>query len=144
MVSIKWSSAQLVVVFASLFQFAACGRTRPVYSIEHHHLHNSTGVLAPVNSRDVIDISTSFRNPIPRTVARALPDTGKVHKYNFTIARQHLAPDGLNRSLILVNGKFPGPTIEGNLGDYFEVTVTNRIASPSEGMSKLQDRLSDQ
>jgi FtsP/CotA-like multicopper oxidase with cupredoxin domain len=138
-----WSSAQLVVVFASLFQHVACGRNRPVYSIEHRHLHNPAGVVAPVNSREVIDVSTPFRNSIPRAVARALPETGKVHKYNFTIARQHLAPDGLNRSLILVNGKFPGPTIEGNLGDYFEVTVTNSIASPAEGMSRLQDSPSD-
>jgi FtsP/CotA-like multicopper oxidase with cupredoxin domain len=53
--------------------------------------------------------------------------------YDFTLTRQYLAPDGVNRSLLLVNGQYPGPTIEANLGDTIEVKVTNNIANPYEG-----------
>ena len=39
----------------------------------------------------------------------------------------------MNRSVILVNGKFPGPPIEANLGDEVFVTVINKIDHPKEG-----------
>jgi FtsP/CotA-like multicopper oxidase with cupredoxin domain len=38
-----------------------------------------------------------------------------------------LAPDGVNTSMIIVNGAFPGPTIEANLGDTFKIKVINQI-----------------
>ncbi|PSN75624.1 putative multicopper oxidase [Corynespora cassiicola Philippines] len=116
MVSLTWLSVRSTALLASLSQLAAGG-------------------VVGRGPAEVLDISTPIRSPILRPVERALPETAKVHKYNFTISREHRAPDGLNRSLILVNGQFPGPTIEGNLGDYFEVTVTNQISSPAEGTS---------
>lgn len=54
-------------------------------------------------------------------------------KYEFTITREFRSPDGLNRSLLLVNGQFPGPTIEAKLGEYISVTVKNEIDHPKEG-----------
>ena len=39
----------------------------------------------------------------------------------------------LEKPAILVNGQFPGPTIEANWGDTIEVTVRNSITSPAEG-----------
>ncbi|KAF2874756.1 multicopper oxidase-domain-containing protein [Massariosphaeria phaeospora] len=53
--------------------------------------------------------------------------------YDFEVTRGYLAPDGLNRSLLLVNGQFPGPTIEAKLGDTISVTVINNIDNPKEG-----------
>ena len=62
-----------------------------------------------------------------------------------------MAPDGLERSMLLVNGQYPGvsspeiytcehsltmspqPTIEANWGDTIQVTVHNQIADPAEG-----------
>jgi FtsP/CotA-like multicopper oxidase with cupredoxin domain len=35
--------------------------------------------------------------------------------------------------MILINGQFPGPTIEANWGDTIEVTVENQISNPGEG-----------
>ena len=61
------------------------------------------------------------------------PSTGVVRKYNFTISRGVLAPDGYQRSLIMINGAFPGPPIEVNWGDTIQVTVNNNIFGPSEG-----------
>ncbi|EXJ82593.1 hypothetical protein A1O3_06406 [Capronia epimyces CBS 606.96] len=66
---------------------------------------------------------------------RSAPSTGVVRSYNFVIARGTIAPDGVERSGLLINGGFPGPTIEANWGDTIEVTVSNRITGPEEGTS---------
>ncbi|EXJ86608.1 hypothetical protein A1O3_03561 [Capronia epimyces CBS 606.96] len=66
---------------------------------------------------------------------KAAPDTGVVRKYDFTISRGILSPDGYERSLLLVNGQYPAPTIEANWGDTIEVTVTNNITGVAEGTS---------
>lgn len=63
------------------------------------------------------------------------PNTGVVRSYDFVIERATLAPDGVERSVILINGQFPGPTIEANWGDTIEVTVTNKITDCEEGTS---------
>ncbi|EXJ83398.1 hypothetical protein A1O1_07020 [Capronia coronata CBS 617.96] len=63
------------------------------------------------------------------------PVTGVVRKYNFVIERAVMAPDGVERDVIVINGQFPGPTIEANWGDTIEVTVVNGITSPQEGTS---------
>ena len=55
--------------------------------------------------------------------------------YNFNIARGVISPDGVNRSALLINGAFPGPTIEANWGDTITVNVCNKITGPEEGTS---------
>lgn len=55
--------------------------------------------------------------------------------YNFNIARGFVSPDGYNQSSILINGAFPGPTIEANWGDTVTVNVCNQIMGPEEGTS---------
>ncbi|RMZ81035.1 hypothetical protein DV738_g2460, partial [Chaetothyriales sp. CBS 135597] len=66
---------------------------------------------------------------------RHRPPPHSVRRYNFVISRSTIAPDGVERSVILVNDAFPGPTIEANWGDTIEVTVTNSITGPEEGTS---------
>jgi FtsP/CotA-like multicopper oxidase with cupredoxin domain len=34
----------------------------------------------------------------------------------------------------LINGQFPGPTIEANWGDMLMITVHNQISNPTEGI----------
>ena len=63
----------------------------------------------------------------------APPVTNDTRSYYFIIERGYKAPDGVNKSVILVNGSFPGPTITANWGDLINVTVENRIAD--EGTS---------
>ena len=60
---------------------------------------------------------------------------GVIRPYDFTISRGFKAPDGVNTSVILINGQFPGPTIEANWGDTIQVTVHNQISGPEEGTS---------
>lgn len=62
-----------------------------------------------------------------------VPNTGVVRTYDFTIKRGTIAPDGVNKSVILVNGQFPGPLIQANWGDMIQVTIHNAITGPEEG-----------
>ncbi|KAH0026884.1 multicopper oxidase, partial [Aureobasidium melanogenum] len=55
------------------------------------------------------------------------PNTGVTRYYNFEISAGRIAPDGVFKDGILVNGQFPGPTIEANWGDMISVTVTNSL-----------------
>ncbi|KAF3768845.1 hypothetical protein M406DRAFT_327261 [Cryphonectria parasitica EP155] len=61
------------------------------------------------------------------------PTTGIIRSYDFTISRGVIAPDGYQRDVMLVNGAFPGPTIEANWGDTIQVTLHNNITGPEEG-----------
>ncbi len=61
------------------------------------------------------------------------PKTGVIRSYDFTISRGKKAPDGYEKSVLLVNNQFPGPMIEANWGDTIQVTVHNEITGPPEG-----------
>ncbi|KAK6335155.1 hypothetical protein TWF718_010592 [Orbilia javanica] len=54
---------------------------------------------------------------------------GVVRKYELTITNGEIAPDGYTVGKMLVNGQYPGPKIEGNWGDTFEITVKNRLSN---------------
>jgi FtsP/CotA-like multicopper oxidase with cupredoxin domain len=56
-----------------------------------------------------------------------------VRSYEFTIARGFIAPDGVNKTALLINNQYPGPLLEANWGDTFQVTVHNGISGPEEG-----------
>ncbi|TGO22870.1 hypothetical protein BPAE_0152g00250 [Botrytis paeoniae] len=57
----------------------------------------------------------------------AIPNTGRTVYYDWTISRGYIAPDGVNKSVILINGQFPGPLLDANWGDMIQVTVRNYI-----------------
>lgn len=61
----------------------------------------------------------------PQAPARTQP-TGIVHKVTFAIEEKliEIAP-GISQLMWTYNGQVPGPTLRGNLGDTFEVTVVN-------------------
>lgn len=42
------------------------------------------------------------------------PTTGVTRFYDFEITRSTIKPDGVVKNVILINGQFPGPTIEAN------------------------------
>lgn len=45
------------------------------------------------------------------------PNTGVIREYWFDIVNKTLAPDGVERMTLSVNGSIPGPTIEADWGD---------------------------
>ncbi|KAK0639737.1 multicopper oxidase-domain-containing protein [Cercophora newfieldiana] len=55
------------------------------------------------------------------------PNTGITRSYNLNIQHATLAPDGVDKRMITVNGQYPGPVIEANWGDNVEVRVCNRL-----------------
>ncbi|KAH8894494.1 hypothetical protein GQ53DRAFT_744682 [Thozetella sp. PMI_491] len=61
----------------------------------------------------------------------AVADKPMLREYVFNITRGTGAPDGLEKSMILVNGQSPGPLIEANTGDTIRVLVNNMMASDS-------------
>ncbi|KIM71371.1 laccase [Piloderma croceum F 1598] len=62
---------------------------------------------------------------IPITFAAKGPVT------NLAIVNRIIAPDGFQRSAVLADGKFPGPLIQGNKGDRFQIKVSNRLRDDS-------------
>jgi len=41
----------------------------------------------------------------------------------------------VERDSLLINGQFPGPTIQADYGDTIQVTVRNHIDNPDEGVA---------
>ncbi|TGZ77073.1 hypothetical protein EX30DRAFT_366980 [Ascodesmis nigricans] len=62
------------------------------------------------------------------------PNTGVTREYTFTISETTEAPDGVSRPVMLVNGQYPGPTIEANWGDFVKVTVKNELRTNGTGI----------
>ncbi|KAF1940719.1 laccase precursor [Clathrospora elynae] len=58
------------------------------------------------------------------------PNTGVVRSYNLRIENTTCSPDGAgSRVCMLINGKYPGPTIVADWGDTIRVTVRNLLQS---------------
>ncbi|KAF2231870.1 multicopper oxidase [Viridothelium virens] len=64
------------------------------------------------------NISTDYELSIPK---------GVVRKFILDVTNETIAPDGYNVSRMLFNHSYPGPTLEGNWGDTFEITVRNKL-----------------
>ena len=47
--------------------------------------------------------------------------------YDFVVEERMGAPDGVQKHMLVVNGQYPGPTIEANSGDRIVVNVTNKM-----------------
>ncbi|KAI0421309.1 multicopper oxidase [Xylaria grammica] len=57
------------------------------------------------------------------------PDTGVIREYWFELVNKTLAPDGVERMTLSINGSIPGPTIEADWGDTVVVHVKNSMAN---------------
>ncbi|KIP03948.1 ferroxidase/laccase group [Phlebiopsis gigantea 11061_1 CR5-6] len=49
--------------------------------------------------------------------------------YDFVVSERTGSPDGYSKPMLVVNGQWPGPTIEANQGDRLVVKVTNQLAN---------------
>ncbi|KAF6835420.1 multicopper oxidase [Colletotrichum plurivorum] len=57
-----------------------------------------------------------------------VPPNGKLRTFDFTISNYtDFAPDGVHRPAMLINGQFPGPTIEADWGDFVQIHVHNQL-----------------
>ncbi|KAJ2988534.1 hypothetical protein NUW58_g3927 [Xylaria curta] len=55
------------------------------------------------------------------------PDTGVIREYWFELVNTTLAPDGVPRMVLTINGTIPGPTIEADWGDTIVVHLQNNL-----------------
>src|SRR5687767_15807027 len=62
-------------------------------------------------------------------------DTGVTREYWFDLTDVTMAPDGVSRSAMAVNGSIPGPTIFADWGDTVTVYVTNSMSTSLNGTS---------
>lgn len=53
------------------------------------------------------------------------------HHLDWRVTTDHRRPDGVLKQIYLVNGLFPGPTIEARAGDTLVITVTNAVDQDS-------------
>ncbi|TBU24763.1 multicopper oxidase [Dichomitus squalens] len=94
--------------------------------LKHHHSSsnsssaNGTGSLAVVTSPDS---SAAFLS------ATLLNDPPTTRTYDFVVEERTGFPDGVEKRMLVVNGQFPGPTIEVNTGDRVVVNVTNKMSN---------------
>ncbi|EMR61264.1 putative laccase-1 precursor protein [Eutypa lata UCREL1] len=64
-----------------------------------------------------------------------VPDTGVTKEYWLDLQDVTVAPDGVSRSAIAVNGSIPGPTIFADWGDTVVVHVSNSLTTSNNGTS---------
>lgn len=63
------------------------------------------------------------------------PDTGVVREYWFELTEVTVAPDGVSRTAMAINGSIPGPTIFADWGDTVKVHVSNALTDSTNGTS---------
>lgn len=51
------------------------------------------------------------------------PNTGVTVHYDFTVSTMTIAPDGVEKQSIVINGQYPGPTIEANWGKEMVLSI---------------------
>ncbi|KAH8093091.1 multicopper oxidase 2A [Cristinia sonorae] len=90
--------------------------------LKHHH-SGSPATISSTNSTPSLGTS-----PLSNFVLAGLQGQApQTRTYYFTIAEATGAPDGVSKPMLVVNGMFPGPTIEANQHDRIVVNVTNHL-----------------
>nr|AAS21670.1 multicopper oxidase 4B [Phanerodontia chrysosporium] len=86
------------------------------------------------DSRDTRDLASDEATvAVPRAdnfvvgSIRGQPPTTR--HFNFVVSQMNGSPDGFSKPMLVVNGLFPGPTIEANQGDRIVVHVTNTLST---------------
>ncbi|KAL4061935.1 laccase [Scleroderma citrinum] len=68
-------------------------------------------------------------------LALASVTTAAVKNTGLVVSNAYVAPDGFNRSAIVVNGTTPGPIIAANKGDHLNINVTDLLSIESMNKS---------
>jgi hypothetical protein len=106
------------------------GPSKTISSLPHGISSWTSGISTYSHSTAT---SSSYSANLTSAACGSVPDTGVTRTYDFSVAYQTIAPDGVTKNGLVVNGGFPGPAIEANWGDWIQVTVTNNL--PDEGTS---------
>jgi hypothetical protein len=83
-------------------------------------------------SRPARTDSVEFRRPSSDYILDQDWDYGapsQVREYNWVLENVEANPDGVYRTIVTINGKFPGELIRANEGDTIVVNVENRLVN---------------
>ncbi|KAJ3549143.1 hypothetical protein NM208_g655 [Fusarium decemcellulare] len=83
--------------------------------------NGNEALIANSSTADELDLKTGFK----------ITDEPTLREYVFNITREFAAPDGVSKSMILINGRSPGPLIEANAGDTLRIMVNNMLVNES-------------
>lgn len=112
------------------------GYVRELVAVRGLELFNSQTTLFSsclvLTRTDASPLGTLDFEPLTLLKRQEPPQT---RHFTFELTRKRLNPDGVTRDFLVVNGEYPGPTIEANLGDTISVAVINNIDDPKEGTS---------
>lgn len=89
------------------------------------HLPFKSGILRSPSS--IWEASPVTEGPLALDAAFDTHAPPQERYYNWTIARDIRAPDGIPRLMYTINNNFPGPTIEANQGDTLIIHIRNHI-----------------
>ncbi|ORY66655.1 Cupredoxin [Leucosporidium creatinivorum] len=100
--------------------------------LKHHHAA-STEVKASNSSNSPSNTTSNLQALTPqdsssfflRGAAAMADEPAQDRVYTFVLEERLGAPDGVEKTMLVVNGLYPGPTIEVNEGDRVIVNVTN-------------------
>ncbi|KAI1847860.1 hypothetical protein JX265_013902 [Neoarthrinium moseri] len=101
----------------------------------------ATPLLGPVTPRTACSGNTpSTRSEwcnysIDTDYSTIVPDTGVMREYWLELSDVTVAPDGISRAAMAVNGSIPGPTLIGDWGDTFVIHVKNSLTTSNNGTS---------
>ncbi|SGY20472.1 BQ5605_C016g08067 [Microbotryum silenes-dioicae] len=107
--------------------------------LRKHHHSNSTSTT-PTAANGTSNSSTSAlsavmqqpsSNFVLRGAAAMRSEPAQTRTYQFVVEERMGSPDGFSKKMLVVNGMFPGPTIEANQGDRIVVNVTNKLPNPT-------------
>ncbi|CAG8611212.1 20755_t:CDS:2, partial [Gigaspora margarita] len=88
-------------------------------------------VIAVPAKRDIrkrAEINTNLFQPLTPQPATVQPT---VREYDFRVYKAQLSPDGVPRTVYTVNGQFPGPIIQANVGDQIIINIINQLGEPT-------------
>lgn len=128
------------LALAGLFFFRLSREQAQLPRPEHHEINTGASIISSIAapsqtqshedenkpetalvSSDQLDLKTGF----------IISEKPTIRDYVFNITRELAAPDGFQKSMILVNGQSPGPLIEANTGDVIRVIVNNKMPEAS-------------
>ncbi|GJE98919.1 cupredoxin domain-containing protein [Phanerochaete sordida] len=94
--------------------------------LKHHHSNDTGNANATASNLPSLQ-PTPQDNFFLNGLAGQPPQT---RSYDFVVSQVEGAPDGVSKLMLVVNGMYPGPTIEVNQGDHIVVNVTNMLEKP--------------
>ncbi|KAJ5892097.1 uncharacterized protein N7473_008325 [Penicillium subrubescens] len=116
------------ILYIIFFVFALWTAAFTIPGLETRKSKQCTGNAAHTRKKWCdYNINTDYTNVVP--------NTGATREYWFSIDEVTVAPDGVSRPAMAVNGTIPGPTLYANWGDEVVVHVTNHLFESENGTS---------